>query len=69
MVIVKRGGVAHFRRYVQRLYLKDAYDAYKKYKQSVDPSFTCSISWFSKQRPPDVKKLVPKPTGGARSND
>eukprot|EP00750_Incisomonas_marina_P000899 INCI10703.1.p1 GENE.INCI10703.1~~INCI10703.1.p1 ORF type:complete len:263 (+),score=58.61 INCI10703.1:116-904(+) len=47
----------------QTLFLKDAHTAYIQHKRATDPAFSCSITWFSKQRPADVKKLVVKPTG------
>lgn len=49
--------------YRQHVILKVAHQAYLKHKQLTDPNFTCGLNWFTQQRPPDVKKLVVKPSG------
>ncbi len=34
----------------QTLFLKDAHTAYMQHKRVTEPDFSCSITWFSKQR-------------------
>ena len=57
------GGV----KFHQHAFLKSAHEKYILHKRATDPNFSCSITWFSKQRPPDVRKLSTKPASARKA--
>jgi hypothetical protein len=56
-------------RYQQLISLKEAHSAYIIHKRVEDSSFTCSVTWFTKQRPEEVKRMYIKPVGNRRKSE